>query len=644
MELKHLLKNTFGFGGFKTGQQQVIEKVLANKSSVAIFPTGSGKSLCYQLPAIQLTGLTLVVSPLLSLMKDQLDFLQKYNIAAARLDSSLSREEYNQVLQQAKSNQLKILMISVERFKNERFRAQLKKMQISLMVIDEAHCISEWGHNFRPDYLKLPQYKHEFNIPQTLLLTATATKQVISDMQEKFSIANDDVVVTGFYRNNLFLQMSPSSHQNRMANLLKRIQQDSTAATIVYVTLQKTAQDVAAYLQNNQINALHYHAGMKSEERETVQNQFMHGLVPCIVATIAFGMGIDKSDVRRVIHYDLPKSIENYSQEIGRSGRDGQEALCELFANKDSLTLHENFVYGDTPDKDGITQLLANIQTAQEPFIELKMVSTSNELNIRVLPLKTLLVYLEIAGIIKPQYTYFSEYSFRNIDNTDDVINCFSEERREFISAIFNNCQRKKTFTHVNVSEILQSYNTDRTRVVTALEYFDEKGIIELQAKQAVERYSIVSKNFDLNTTATKIHQLFTSKEEVEINRIHNMLTFFASDNCLSVKLAEYFGEKLSVTQCGHCSHCKTGAANFYDEVVLQPLDELDFKQITTEFIHAFDDDYSINNLTKALCGITTPIFRKYKIRQIAHFARLEHYPYQQVKDWITKEVAVKRN
>ena len=247
--LKQQLQKHFGFNTFLKGQEDVIRKVLDHQSAAAIFPTGAGKSLCYQLPAMLLPGLTLVVSPLLSLMKDQLDFLLANNIPAARLDSTLARNDYNKILESAKNGELKILMISVERFKNERFRAQLEKMNVTLLVVDEAHCISEWGHNFRPEYLKLPDYQKEFKIAQTLLLTATATEQVIDDMCAKFNILKENVLVTGFYRDNLFLQVTPTQTSEKNNRLLQRIREAPQDPTIVYVTLQKTAEAVAAFLR-----------------------------------------------------------------------------------------------------------------------------------------------------------------------------------------------------------------------------------------------------------------------------------------------------------------------------------------------------------------------------------------------------------
>lgn len=310
------LKEVFGFKTFRQGQQQTIEHLLQGHSSLAIFPTGSGKSLCYQLTALQLPHLTLVVSPLLALMKDQLAFLANKGIAAASIDSSLTAEQNQEVMADAKNGQLKILMVSVERFKNERFRQFISSVNVSMLVVDEAHCISEWGHNFRADYLKLPAYQQELAIPLVLLLTATATKKVKNDMAKKFAIPSSNIVQTGFYRKNLDLSVMSVSTIDKNQQLLRSIQQQNGCG-IVYVTLQYSAEQVADYLCKNGLNAKAYHAGFDSETRQKIQDEFMTGSVVIIVATIAFGMGIDKSDIRFVIHYDLPKSIENYSQEIG---------------------------------------------------------------------------------------------------------------------------------------------------------------------------------------------------------------------------------------------------------------------------------------------------------------------------------------
>jgi len=637
--LENQLQKYFEFNSFKKGQEEVILKIMKGQSAAAIFPTGAGKSLCYQLPAMFLPGITLVVSPLLSLMKDQLDFLLEHNISAARLDSTLDRKEYNEVLEKAKNGQLKILMISVERFKNERFRYHLRKMNISLLVIDEAHCISEWGHNFRPEYLKLPVYQKEFGIKQILLLTATATQQVVNDMCGKLNVPSENVIITGFYRENLFLQITPTKEAEKGEKLIQRIKESPKALTIVYVTLRKTAEKVAELLCLNEINAHPYHAGMKNEERELIQNRFMSGELNCIVATIAFGMGIDKENVRRVIHYDLPKCIESYSQEIGRSGRDGEKSFCEVLANKDNVNILENFIYGDTPEKDSIYKLLYNIKHNDGFTWEVKLKTLSNELNIRFLPLKTLLVYLDMEGIITPKFTYFEEYSFKyNCQGQQpvDIINNFQGERKRFVSAIIEQCNTKKTWTYVDIRGIMNRYNTDRRRIITALEYFEKKGWLnELQAKQAIEVYDIKSRDFDVERITEKIYNLFKSREEHEIKRIHHMIRFFENDSCFSKGLAEYFGENIEKERCGHCSYCKSGKVTIQKTTELCPFCDFDFEEISKEFIGVLGEHFSILNLTKFLCGIYTPVFSKLKIRELPYFGIFERYPFQDVKDWV---------
>ena len=637
--MENQLQKYFGFNSFKKGQKEVILKIMKGQSAAAIFPTGAGKSLCYQLPAMFLPGITLVVSPLLSLMKDQLDFLLEHNISAARLDSTLDRKEYNEVIEKAKNGQLKILMISVERFKNEGFRYHLRKMNISLLVIDEAHCISEWGHNFRPEYLKLPVYQKEFGIKQILLLTATATQQVVNDMCSKLNVLRENVIVTGFYRENLFLQITPTKEAEKGEKLIQRIKESPEAPTIVYVTLRKTAEKVAELLCLNEINAHPYHAGMKNEERELIQNRFMNGELNCIVATIAFGMGIDKENIRRVIHYDLPKCIESYSQEIGRSGRDGEKSFCEVLANRDNINILENFIYGDTPERDSIYKLVYNIKHNEGFTWEVKLKALSNELNIRFLPLKTLLVYLDMEGIITPKSTYFEEYSFKyNYQHQQpvDIINNFQGERKRFVKAIIEQCNTKKTWTYVDIQGVMNRYNTDRRRIITALEYFEKRGWFnELQAKQAIEVYGIKSRDSDVERITEKIYNLFKSREEHEIQRIHHMIRFFENDSCFSKGLAEYFGENIEKERCSHCSYCKEGKVTIRKTTELCPFCDFDFEEVSKEFIGILGEHFSILNLTKFLCGIYTPVFSRLKIRNFPYFGIFERYPFQEVKDWV---------
>ncbi|RYG25244.1 ATP-dependent DNA helicase RecQ, partial [bacterium] len=356
-----LLKERFGFDGFRPGQAQAIEAVLRDGAALAVFPTGGGKSLCYQLPSLVVEGITVVVSPLLALMKDQIDFLTRRGVPAARLDSTMSADEARSVSARVRSGELKLLYVAPERFNNERFLAELGRTEIGLFAVDEAHCISEWGHNFRPDYLKLAETARALGAKRVLALTATATPTVVRDVCTAFGIPDTGVALTGFYRPNLNLIVTPCTPQERLAKLVERIRKRPPGTTIVYVTLQKTAEQVAARLAAEGLNARAYHAGMEPEERTATQDWWMADPTAVVVATIAFGMGIDKADVRYVYHYNLPKSLESYSQEMGRAGRDGQASTVETLACACDLPTLANFAYGDTPEPSSLRALVSEL-------------------------------------------------------------------------------------------------------------------------------------------------------------------------------------------------------------------------------------------------------------------------------------------
>ncbi len=640
--IEQTLARAFGYDGFRPGQEQAIRAVVAGRSAAAIFPTGSGKSLCYQLPALLLPHLTLVVSPLLALMQDQLAFLHRHGIAAGSIDSAQSREQASETMARAKSGELKILMISVERLKNERFRHFISQIPISLLVVDEAHCISEWGHNFRPDYLKLPDYQRQFDIPQVLLLTATATPPVIADMQRKFAIAPDDVVTTGFYRPNLNLLVEPVSGFAKQRRLVEWLADKGAQPTIVYVTQQKTAEQVAEHLAQRGFPASAYHAGMNHERREAIQRRFMAGELNCIVATIAFGMGIDKADIRNVVHYDLPKSVENYSQEIGRAGRDGQPSDCLVLANRDSLSVLQNFVYGDTPERQGIRCVLDELlQSGAGGQWELMLNQLSEQSNIRQLPLKTLLVQLELKGIIAPRFAYFAEYRFKYLLEPEALVARFEGERRQFVEAIMHTSARARTWCTLDFDALYQQHNADRARVVKALEYFQEKGWIELESKQMTEVYALLDASFDAEALSAELHAYFKQHETSEITRIDAMLALFESHDCLSRRLADYFGDAQAPRRCGHCSVCLGRVARLPEPPPRIPLGEIDVAARCADFVEHYRQakggEPGNECLTRFLCGISVPLFTRLKARGIPGFASLEAYPYAEVRERLAR-------
>lgn len=458
-----VLRERFGLESFRPGQREVLTALLKPQgSALAVFPTGGGKSLCYQLPALLLDGLTVVVSPLIALMKDQIDALERRGIRAARLDSSLSLEESREVTEALRDGTLKLLYVAPERFNNERFMGLLGELPISLFAVDEAHCVSEWGHNFRPDYLKLAQAARTLAAERVLALTATATPQVVHDICEGFGIPEAHAVVTGFYRGNLALETTPTGIEARDALLVERLKSRPPGSTIVYVTLQKTAERVAALLRAEGLPASAYHAGLESEDRERVQEAWTHSAEGIVVATIAFGMGIDKADVRAVYHYNLPKGLESYSQEIGRAGRDGKPSVVELLACPDDVPTLENFALGDTPLPEALESLVMGL-LAGGPELHLDLYALGNRHDLRPLVLRTALTYLELEGVLRQGTPFYAGYKVQPAGSVEELVGKFQGERARFVKDLFAHAKKGRTWYTFDPAEVSKALGSRAT-------------------------------------------------------------------------------------------------------------------------------------------------------------------------------------
>src|SRR5215470_7969670 len=351
MDLTALLRERFGFGEFRPAQQQVIDKVMAGANVLAVMPTGSGKSLCYQLPALALPGLTLVVSPLIALMKDQVDQLNHLGLPATLINSTISREQQRSRLEQAIAGKIKLLYIAPERFQNDEFRTRLSRTKVSLFAVDEAHCVSLWGHDFRPDYLRLRRAISELKSPPVLALTATATPAVRRDILTQLGIEGAPEIVSGFDRPNLYLEVREiATNAEKIRSIIELARWAPLG--IVYAGTRKNVEDIHASLRRAGIETAAYHAGLALPERKAVQDKFMSASRCVIVATNAFGMGIDRSEVRFVVHADIPDSVEAYYQEIGRAGRDGDTARCLLLFNYADKWIPEFFIDSSHPPAD----------------------------------------------------------------------------------------------------------------------------------------------------------------------------------------------------------------------------------------------------------------------------------------------------
>jgi ATP-dependent DNA helicase RecQ len=624
------LATHFGFPEFRAGQREVIETLLAGRPALAVFPTGGGKSLCYQLPAILLDGLTLVVSPLIALMKDQVDALRRRDIAAARLDSTLAPGEAAEIYDQMRTGALKLLYVAPERLANERFRARLAETSIALLAIDEAHCISEWGHNFRPDYLKLAKFARELGIGRVLALTATATPRVADDIRRNFAIADQDHVQLSFHRPNLRLTVTPCREDEKRNVLLQRLGEDPAAPTIVYGTRQETAESIAAFLKRNGLSARPYHAGLRDETREACQEAFMSGEAPVITATIAFGMGIDKADIRRIIHYNLPKSLENYTQEIGRAGRDGGAATCELLACADDLRILENFVYGDTPSPEAVRRVLEQILDRGGEF-DLSHYELAGTNDIRPLVINTLLTYLELDGFITATRPFFTTYRVRLLRDLDQILLGYDEARQRFLTAVFATGKKGRTWITIDPAAAAMELDDDRNRIVRALSHLEAHGDAVLQPSGIRHGYRRLRKPDDLTALTNHMQELFLRRERQDLDRLRQVVTYAETGSCLNQHLLDHFGEPMP-DPCGHCGRCGRNGPGGEPPA---PLPASPPPEITGEQAAAIRELLAGRHaplrtprqLARFLCGLSSPATTRARLA----FGLLEGHPFEDV-------------
>ncbi len=557
-QLETVLSQQFGLSAFRDGQRPVIERLLAGKSAAAIFPTGGGKSLCYQLPAVMLEGLTLVVSPLLALMREQVEQLNARGIAAARLDSTLSASEARQTMQDVREGVTRLLYVAPERFFNERFREFIQTVPIALFAIDEAHCISQWGHNFRPDYLKLAGIARELNAGRILALTATATPTVLDDIRREFAIEPQAAIQTPFYRSNLQLRFTLCDDSNRMERLVERLQQAPPAANLVYVTLQHTAESVAERLADEDLPARAYHAGLDADTRAEVQDWFMRSEHAIVVATIAFGMGVDKSNIRAIYHFNPSKSIENFAQEIGRAGRDGLPATCETLLVPEDRFVLENFAYGDTPSQSALRTFVDFLIGQPERFF-VSYYSLAHESDIRESVVRTLLTHLELQGLLRASAPRYEKYRFKPRCTSSQILDHFQDERRRFAADVLAMSVKKRVWLEISLTQAADRLKCERLRIVKMLDYFAEQGWIELQATGLVHGYVKLKPIGDVDALVQELHDYVMEREIGELTRLNELFDLMADQRCHSAALSHHFGQQLE-DACGHCSACDGSA------------------------------------------------------------------------------------
>ncbi|MBV9850788.1 MAG: RecQ family ATP-dependent DNA helicase, partial [Armatimonadetes bacterium] len=555
-------------------------------------------------------------------------------IAAARLDSTLAASEAREIYGQMEAGTLKLLYVAPERFNNERFLALLKRTPIALLAVDEAHCISEWGHNFRPDYLKLAQTARDLKVARVLALTATATPSVVKDICEAFRIPAGDATVTGFYRPNLNVCLTPVRAEDRDALLVRRLGARRAGPTIVYVTLQKTAGRLAAYLTAQGFPAEAYHAGMDDELRAQVQDRWMASDAGIVVATIAFGMGIDKANVRYVYHYNLPKSLESYSQEIGRAGRDGAKSTVEMLACPDDVPTLENFAHGDTPTESALHGLLTEL-LAQGPEFDVSVYDLSFRHDIRMLVLRTALTYLELRGVLRQGTPFYAGYEVQPLRPLQEITGEFAGPHGRFVADIFAHARRGTKWYALNPDDIAAALDVDRRRVVRALEYLEERGWAQVRASDVRQRYTRLRESEDIEALVAELRGRFEKREAQEQARLQQVLDLVTHDGCQANALVGYFGETRSAP-CGHCTHCATGRTAILPPAYEAPpietlLDLAEWQALRAAHPAALGE---ARQAARFLCGLGSPALMRAKLTKHPLFGTLEAMRFGDVLAW----------
>ncbi len=630
------LEKHFGLTEFRPAQLEIIENLIAGQNTLATLPTGSGKSLTFQLPAYLLEGTVVVISPLLSLIRDQVQKLELQGVPICQIDSTLNENERVVNLKRIAKGEIRLVYTSPETLSSKDLLEILKRIKVSVVAIDEAHCFSEWGHSFRPSYLSLPQLCRVLKPHAILALTATATKKVASDIRKAFRIKVAQHIAISPTRENLSYHVIPCQSDERDDKLASLLSEPDHLPAVIYAMRQEQCEEIAGKLSQKGFNVRLYHAGISNGSRMQVQDDFINDKVDVIVATIAFGMGVHKANIRSVTHYHLPKSPEGWLQESGRAGRDGHPARVYLLACGDDTIPLTNFLRARELKETTIHSLLETV-TSQGKITAIQPYKTRVDLEILPSTLDVLLAKMELSKIIRYSHNSWRYATMWQIYGRIFELNDYPKPHRDAIQFIIeNSADKKQMYYRYDLDESRDEFNIPSEKLYSTLEEIKQSGEIQVRFSGWRKHYKMlkVVEKDELNEISQDLYkyhqqQLVDGEERLrEVNRIAT------TKSCIPAQFEKWFGVPVEdrTKACGKCSSCLGHKRP-------RKLPKQKDQQITHDHLERINQLLekkskrlnSPQKLTRFLCGIPTPYNRHFYLYKHSDFGMLKDHHYNDV-------------